>query len=64
MVEEEDSALTPASKCLVISQFININTEVNVINNGVIHKHGIFWSEYFCSASNCLVLFPFLFIQL
>lgn len=42
MVEEEDSALTPASKYLVISQFININMEVNVINNGVIHKHGIF----------------------
>lgn len=42
MVEEEDSALTPASKYLVISPFININMEVNVINNGVIHKHGIF----------------------
>lgn len=64
MVEEEDSALTPASKYLVISQFIKINTEVNVINNGVIYKDGIFRSECFCSALNCLALFPFLFIQL
>lgn len=64
MVEEQDSALTSASKYLVTSQFIDINMEVNLINSVIIHKHGIFWSEYFCSALNCLALFSFLFIQL
>lgn len=42
MVEEEDRALTPANKYLVVCPFININMEVNVINSGVINKHGIF----------------------
>lgn len=63
VVEEEDSVLTPASKHLVISQFINKHMEVYVINSGVIHKHGIFWSEYSCSALNCPALLPSLFIQ-
>lgn len=42
MVEEQDSALTSASKYLVTSQFIDINMEVNLINSVIIHKHGIF----------------------